>query len=306
MTHYQFNELKEMESVIIQLRNENNEYREKWNSVLKACCNAEAEVEHLQEQLETADLKLADTEESLQRKTQEWVILSAERNGLQLQHTREKADLETRISKLHQEISNLSSNYAYSRQHNSDLERLIQDAKRITEALRAEIKTLLEDKVNAEHLAKKLVEKTNQLNTAMSELNAKSCPYQKTKSTYDIQCGKCIACKLEAAYGIIERNANLVKDLEQQIIAAGQSQQNAKREVEKLRQTISDNTTEISDLKLEKSLLDTAKKEHLMIIKMQRHALDIMYPALEQIAKGAFFKHKKIAKSALERATVKL
>lgn len=185
--------------------------QERWEDVLKACVNAEAEVEHLQEMVETAELKMKDCLENYWEQVDQNHHISAELQSIKSCNTGVLAERETRIANLLAELKQTEGNRKYACDHIMKQNELIRDAKAAMESLRLQNEQLTAQQVNAEHLAKKVI----QLQEELVRSDSYKCPHQKTpNNTIHLPCGKCIGCKLEAAYGIIERTAANVKHLE--------------------------------------------------------------------------------------------
>lgn len=290
--------LKSANECLTLYRKSNDELKARWEPVLQACCNAEAEVEHLREQLEDVNLKMADYEDHTLRAYHET-------NTTKVVITKQIADLESRIAKLLRELENYKSNYEYALEHKKQLEKVISEAKIETDKLRSQ-------QVNSEHLAKQVV----RLQKELSEIELTYCPYQKNKNDLHIPCGKCVKCKLDAAYGIIERSTTNVENLERELTTL-------QNKVEKqyacegsvigdrvtmcgeclsceLKQTNAVLEQTVQNFKVVKetyvdttTCLENEKSALKEIIRRQRDALEL-------IARGAFFKHHKIAHECLK------
>lgn len=296
-------------------RKSNDELKQRWEPVLQACCNAEAEVEHLQEQLEVLNLKMADYEDHTLRAYHET-------NTTKVVITKQVADLESRIAKLLRELENYKSNYEYALEHKKQLEKVISEAKIETDKLRSQ-------QVNSEHLAKQVV----RLQKELSELELTYCPYQKNKNDLHLPCGKCVKCKLDAAYGIIERSTKNVENLERELVTLQKKVEKEyvcegtsigdrvlmcgeclscqlKQTQSVLEQTASNLIHANEDkqrLTKEKANMDANFAEQLKLgaaFRMENIALKEIIrrqrDALELIARGAFFKHHKIAHECLK------
>lgn len=273
--------------------------RERWEEVLKSCVNAEAEVEHLQEQLEDMDLRMADVDEQYRRQVQETLHLAAQLGVVKSANTQTLADRESRITKLSRDLETSEGNKRYACDHISEQNKLIRDAKEAMETLRTENEQLKAKQVNAEHLAKKVI----QLQQEVVKSDSYYCPFQKTKDVTHIPCGKCVACKLDAAYGIIERSAENVKHLEIKLQHALEEVQFKTKVLEQTSENLSKvNKDKVSVEKIYSKSLNESnelagalqrEKVHLNeIIRQQRDALEV-------IARGALFKHADIAHNVL-------
>jgi DNA repair exonuclease SbcCD ATPase subunit len=203
------NRLKSAHGFVDFYRKDNARLKERWETVLQACCNAEAEVEHLQEKLETTNCHLEDANNFADRIVYEVGVLRGELAAAKGGNTKALAEVETKLAKLAREYDVLTKNYTYALEHKGEQDKLIADAGNVINKLREEIKILKSQQVDQEHLAKKLVELQGKLVT----VDALQCPFHRNKFLYTA-CGKCTTCKLEAAYGIIDRTAALNKQLE--------------------------------------------------------------------------------------------
>jgi chromosome segregation ATPase len=283
--------------------------QERWEDVLKACVDSEAEVEHLQEEMEKMSADISDKEENYIRVLHECNRLTTELGIGKVVHTKAIADyeicianltrdLETRIANLTRNLENTESNKKYACDHISEQNKLIRDAKSAMESLRAENEQLKSKQVNAEHLAKKVI----QLQEELVKSDSYKCPFRKTQNnTIHIPCGKCIGCKLDAAYGIIDRSVANVKHLEGQLrkveeelqfktAILDQTSQNLikshedKASVEKIySQSLTESNALASALQSEKTHLQA-------IITLQKNGLEV-------IARWGTFFRKSIARN---------
>jgi chromosome segregation ATPase len=277
------------------LREENRELREKWNRVLEACVNAESEVEHLQDQVETLDLKLADADEAYRRQVSECFRLTAELSSIKVVHTREKADIETRLAKIAREYDTLLKNHTFVMQHKADLEKLINEAKPIMEKFRTENAELKKHQTNAEHLAKQVVK----LQSELSKLELTYCPHQKG-DTFSLPCGKCVKCKLDAAYSIIERTQNNVAIVEKERDEAERAQQFSKKILEETAKNLTEANKRIATLEASVSHTEECLKQQVAVNVRMERKFHKANAALVTISEASFFTNKKeLAKTAL-------
>ena len=290
------NKLASTRDLLFTYRSENTEMREKWNMVLEACCNAEAESEKLQNDVETLQLKLVDSEEALRRQVEECFRLSAELNGIKLVNTKSQGEIESKMAKLVREYDTLQKNYSFVMQHKAELERLINDAKPIMEKLREENRDLKAKQVNSEHLAKQVVK----LQAEVVKNDSTSCSYQRGDQNY-IRCGNCVRCKLEAAEGIIKRTTDNVAAVEAQREEASRALKFTKNILEETIKNLETANQEKETLASHvKRSVDEIGKLRQMAIRDQE-IISTYRAALEKIEQGAFFSHKGIAARALER-----
>ena len=338
------------------LRSENRELREKWNNLLQICCNAESEVEYLskrlaetkrdlnavdgswekkvellQETIETMDLQLADTDEKFRRLTYDLFTVKSEFDAAKVAHTKALADVESRLVNVVRAHDNLSSNYKHAIEHKTSQDKLIADVTVVVHKLREEN---LQLKADAEHLAKKLVQKNNEYEGLVTEVSHLRCPFQKTKDIIHIQCGKCSACKLEAAYNIITGLENSRKVLENQNhklrarisshfqcdgIVSGEigrmcggcsecQLQQTRHILEQTSKNIIETNKTIVQLKESNTHYDDClKQQHTVNANLQKtndviaHINGIFRAALFKIANGSFFK-RSVAQDALTMA----
>lgn len=130
----------------------------KWENLLKSCCDAEAEVQHLQNIVENLNFLVADVNENNSHLIEEVRKLTAIISGTKIINTRVAADYETRISTLAKELKTTEDNRKYACDHINQQNILIRDAKLKMESLWQENENLVQSKVNGAHLAKKTVE----------------------------------------------------------------------------------------------------------------------------------------------------
>lgn len=162
------------------------------------------------------DLQLTDLKERHSQLLGDFGIVRAELNGVKLLNSREKADLESRVAKLLRDLETVEANKKYACDHISQQNQLIRDAKHAFETLRSENEG---NKTQAAHLAKKVVELNNKLTL---QGDSERCGYRKQGGIHGdfLGCGKCTACQLESANGIIERITASVAKLEKERDAA--------------------------------------------------------------------------------------
>jgi chromosome segregation ATPase len=299
MNTSELHQFQELEAIITKLRTENSQSREKWNQILESCVNAEAEVEHLQDQLETMDMKLADTDEAYRRQVAECFRLSAELNSIKVVNTKEKADLETRITKLVREYETCRSNYEYAMTHSKEQGTLINQTKAVVDNLRSQIAELKAKEVNCEHLAKKVVK----LQDELSKLELTYCPYQKESrngNTSHLPCGTCVKCKLDAAYGIIERTQANVAMVEKERNEAECAHQFTKKILEETSKNLAEANKKVSGLEESVRHSEECLKQQVAInVRMERQ-FHKSKAALVNISEASFFTNKKeLAKTAL-------
>jgi len=270
---------KRLSKVVREINETEGTWQSKWEKILRDCCDAEDEVDHLEEIVDDLNTQLEDAKESYERTVQELKVTE--------------------------------DNRKYACDHIQGQNKLIRDAKTTVETLRAEKETLMselqilkESKVNSEHLAKKLLELQNENNNFKNRSDYYSCPFQRDKNSLYLPCGKCTSCKLDAAYGIIDRSAANVEHLECELnktkAILDQTRQNITK-ANKERDIIEHNyTTYILETekknKKANQLLGAfqAENQHLReIVRRQRDALEL-------ISRGAVFKHHSIARKALE------
>lgn len=324
--------LEQATETIEGLRTDNDELKARWEKLLQVCCNAEAEVEHLQNEIEIANLRFEDAMSNVSLSNTELI-------NIRIKHTAEKAELESKIAKLVREYDVIQKNYQYLHDHTKQLNQLVEDAKVESCKIRDENSQLKQQQVNAEHLAKQVVK----LQKELSELELTYCPYQKsrqymnekmiTEFSTHLPCGTCVKCKLDAAYDIIERSTHNVKHLEAQLASLDKKIETeyacegaqrgdrvlmcgkclsckSKQNDAILHQTITyldkanekilalkhDNDQQQKDLRERRNLqhvIESENRDLREIIAKQRDALEL-------IARGSFFKHHKIAHECLK------
>ena len=273
--------------------------RTRWEDLIKDCVNAESEVEHLQGQIEDLNLQLDDVKELYRRQYDESIRLSRELNVAKSSTTGTLAERETRIANLLAELKQTEANRKYACDHIMEQNKLIRDAKATMEALRDENHKLKQERVNAEHLAKKVV----QFQKELEDRWGVACSYQRGKDSYSSPCGVCVACKLDESNGIIERTAKNVESVEKERDAAktelqftlsvlNQTSENlakVNRERDAVKDTAHAAVTEARGLSAALQKETTHLKE---IIRQQKEALEV-------ISRGCMFKHAGVAHDAL-------
>ena len=319
MRNSDLNEMRELETILIQTRQENQELREKWSNLLTVCCNAEdearfaaQEIERLQNTIEDNYHSRTDLEIKTEQLTNQLHVTQGELRHVKLEHTNAAAKYESRIANLLSDVEYYKNNHQYALEHKKEQDKLIAEVKFVVEKLRDENKDLKAKQVNAEHLAKQVVK----LQDELSKLEMTYCPYQKESrngNTSHLPCGKCVKCKLDAAYGIIDRITTNVEQVEQdkekletekdlvqeELNAANSELQRLKDASHRLQKTIAaleDSNQHYSDclkqqLKVNVSL--TATNESL------RQIITIMKTGLTRIATPFTFFRKRRAKKIL-------
>ena len=264
-----------MEMTVKILKIDNEELKERFDRVLKICCDAEADVEHYQAVIEELNLKIADMADAYQWKCFDVTTTNAK-------HLQEKAEIETRMAKVVREYDTLLNNYNYAKSHVAEYDKTMTEAKRIMEELRSKNKALSDAQVNSEHLARKLLqlqEKYNKSEADLSEFHAAfahdyCCVGQRTHDATSM-CGTCLECKFTQLEKILNqtvlnlKEANSERDINQKLL------DEANRNFDALK---ANSKKEIDGL--------------ISIITAQQTALGI-------IAKGSFFGHKDLASNAL-------
>jgi len=292
-----------------------------WETLLHTCVNAEADRDFALDKLEDANLKLNDKEEQIQRLSLDYTKLSenyqklsAEVQYIKLQHTATLAERERIITKLTRDLETCESNRKYACEHIQEQNKLIREAKTTADTLREknsamekEIALLKAEKVNNEHLAKKSIQLHYENEQLKSLQDTYACPFQRTKDSIHIRCGKCTACKLEAAEGIIDRITSNVEHVENDLQKV-ENELTMKKAI--LTQTIenlakANKDREIVEFNFSNSLEEgnrlRRENEKLKVtIKHQEKMMGIMHQDLHTISKGLFWHHTTVAKKSLE------
>src|SRR6185503_13625133 len=168
--------------------------KQKWEDILKACCNAESEVEHLQNIIEELNSEKIDLKESTEKYSNDNNKLKAELKDLNERVIVQFADYESRIY-----------NFLNNQDH---INKLILQSEVTIKDLETENQKLKTSQVNNEHLAKQLLKLSQEKDALNSKLNTLQCEYHKGCSGLleYYRCGKCTCCKLKLAN---ETNINL-------------------------------------------------------------------------------------------------
>lgn len=148
-------------------------WQKKWEKILETCCNAEAEVEHLQNIVEDLNFLVADVNENNSRLIEEVRKLTAIISGNKIINTRVAADYETRIVALTKELETTEANRKYACNHIDEQNKLIRDVKAKMEETWEENRKFRGEKINNEHLAKKTVE-LHQENVRLMQENSEA------------------------------------------------------------------------------------------------------------------------------------
>lgn len=298
-----------------------NEMRERWEPVLKACCNAEADVEALQERLEVANAELNDANDRIN-------TLRGLREAEKVAETKKVAAIETRYATLVRDYDTLSKNNAHNKNLMDTYDKTMTDAKSIMDALREENRLLKETKVNDEHLARKVLDlkKSNdelvkendafklQVTRLVNGINAHACPHRQeggSPFSFKVPCGKCTACKLEGSYKVIESVSNELEKYKKREgdkdLVNNTTQVALDRTAKNLIETkakLSEVTTEVSSLV---GALDRKCKE-LELLKenrtIQLEASNILTQGLTACARASYFgqlKSREIAIATLKQ-----
>lgn len=270
-------------------------------------------IETLQDTVETLHLQIEDSKDIVKRLENDCFdykhtisYLTSQLSSVKASHTQQLAERESRLIKALKELETTEANRKYACDHIQQQNQFIRDAKSTVQKLWEEIQTLqtannrlVEEKVNAEHLGKKVIELRNDNVRLMNENGSMACPYQRTKNIIHLRCGKCTACKLEAAEGIIERTSQNIGTVQEEL-AELKEQVEFKTTV--LKQT-SDNLI-AANKERDKAAQDlrTAHTVSEEAIKHLREVINLQATALSTIAKGAFFNHKRLATDALQAA----
>lgn len=296
----------------------------KWETLLRTCVNAEADRDFVQDKLEEANLKIADRDEQVTRLAKDYTELSqdhqklaAEFQYIKLQHTAAMAERERIIAKLTRDLETCEGNRKYACDHIQEQNKLIREAKITTDTLREqnsalekEIALLKAERVNNEHLAKKSIQLHNENEQLKSIRDAHACPFQRTKDSIHIRCGKCTSCKLEAAEGIIDRITSNVERVENDLQKV-EDELTMKKAI--LTQTIenlakANKDREVVEYNFSNSLEEgeRLRKENERLqttVGHQEKMMEIMQRDLRSISKGLFWHHATVAKKSLEEVT---
>lgn len=294
--------------------------KKSWDEILKACVNAEAEVESLQNEIEQYGVELVDMRGHIDSAVAERNdfryqrdLARAELKNASTSHTKAIAGYETRISKLSAELAQTESNRAYACNHIQEQNKLIRDAKTEVQNLRDGLKKMGDARSQADHLAKKVVEL--QAESVRSKFYL--CSAQQAKTQLESKCGTCVACKLDAANDIIARTADNVMILEHKLrkvceelqfksIVLDQTAANLAKANEKMALDVRLSEQAKQDLAAYKESVEVVTGNSQRKIKALEQEKGHLYnlvnqqrDALELIARGAIFKHADIARTAL-------
>lgn len=268
--------------------------RKDFENVLTACVNAEAEVELLKEHLELANVHIADKVDKITQLSDDCNIL------------------EQRIVTLHCDLKTCEANKKYACDQVDQRNKFIRESKAKMESLQQDLFEKIESikvreevaKVQSEivtkkskeadHLARKVVE----LQAELTRNDYAACPYHKNNYT-NLPCGSCTKCKLDAAYGIIDRATANVKHLESIMEAL---EENVKAKDELLYKQSDKLKSDADALEVAK-LEDKVKVKIIEDLKLRISWLNDLVKhqnkCLETISKGAIFTHSKIAKRCI-------
>jgi len=320
MRNSDLNEMRELESLLISTRKENQELREKWSTILSACCNAEdearvatEEVGRLQNVIEDNYLARTDLETKAEQLANNLHVAQGELRHIKLEHTNTTAKYESRIATLLSDVEYYKNNHQYALEHKAEQDKLISEVKFVVQKLRDENNDLKAKQVNAEHLANKVITLQQQLETLEKTFKPYQCPYQKTKDSIHLPCGTCVQCQLDASYGIIDRvSANIEKverdkkkletqhELVQEELNAAVAELNQfKEKASKLQMTITtleESNRHYSDCLTQQLEINTKQKR---TIEALSQIVLIMKTGLSQIARPFTFFRKRRAKKFL-------